>query len=64
MKKMNHTRDYYEKYLNEKNLTYSDMVVYIKLFNGRVLESREIMNYLVFKNFSKKELDFIISLRG
>lgn len=64
MKKMNHTRDYYEKYLNEKNLTYSDMVVYIKLFNGRALESREIMNYLVFKNFSKKELDFIISLRG
>jgi hypothetical protein len=64
MKKMNHTREYYEKYLNEKNLTYSDMVVYIKLFNGRALESREVMNYLVFKNFSKKELDFITSLRG
>lgn len=55
-----HTRDYYEGFLVKNSLTYSDVANAIKVYNGRVLKSDEVMNYLIYKNFTIGELKNIM----
>jgi hypothetical protein len=55
-----HTRDYYEGFLIKNSLTYTDVANAIKVYNGRVLKCDEVMNYLIYKNFTIGELKNIM----
>jgi hypothetical protein len=57
-----HSREYYEGFLVKNSLTYEDVSNAIEKYNGRILKCDEVMNYLIYKNFTIGELKNIIEV--
>lgn len=60
--KINHSKEFYEKWISNAYLTKSDMVHYIKKAFGDTVRVVEVIDYLVYNNLSAWELKCITSV--
>ena len=60
MKKVNHTREFYERLAMEYNLTAPYVASYFRKYTGKMLDSSNIWLHLVRENYSAEMFRMII----